>query len=112
MRSVGSALSSLCGGFRRASLPEGDGRIGEQKNYGDKLSNKYLEIPGFLLLAGSVIFFYKIWRKISFDFSGDVNALRFMVQFVASLILFYLAGCSFFPLSDLLRDTRFGYEGT
>ena len=65
-----------------------DSRVNEQENYCGNLNPKFLFIPGGLFLAWSIALLYKLWWKISFDFSANVSVVWFALQFCASLFLF------------------------
>jgi hypothetical protein len=76
----------------QASLPGSDRGVGEEKDYCNNLRSKLFAIPGFLLIAGSVILLYKLWWKVCFDSSADRYVIWFVVQFIASLGMFMSGG--------------------
>lgn len=85
-------LRSLGGLVSRTSLPQGEGRISKQENDSGNFESKSLAIPGGLLIAGSIVFLYKIWWKISFNFSANDNTVWFVIQFIISYGLFVCGG--------------------
>ena len=86
----------------RTSLPESNAGVCEQKSYSDKFSNKFVLIPGILLIASSLVLLYKIWWKVSFDLSANYNVIWFIIQFMTSLGMFVAGGMLLFLAFGLL----------
>lgn len=57
-----------------------------------KFNPKFLIFPGVLLLLSGVIFLYKLWWKISFDFYANVTTIRFVGHLLLSFFLFQVGG--------------------
>ena len=73
-------------------MPESYAGISEYDKSCNNLRNKVFAVPSILLILSSVVLFYQIWWKVSFDISANMNLLLVFTQFIFSYGLFVCGG--------------------
>jgi len=105
---IASSLSSfLCG----ASLPESQSRIDTDENERQNFHDKSFIVAGCILFALGIVFLYKVWWKLSFDFSSNMNVAAYVALVIVCFVVMWfgmgLLGIGFhlFSLASFHRTT-------
>ncbi len=83
------------GSSGKPRLRGGENYSQDQYSRSNNSNNEILALPAFFFATGGFILFYKLWRKISFDFSTDINIALFVLQVFTSLGICVLGGLLF-----------------